>query len=245
MLTRLCSTVSVLILTAGTVTAVTSGTASAGPCTGTTTTVTCSSGTHLHYGGSGGTGPGGGGGGGNSGPGLGCPNLGNTIACPIGNNPAPVAHIPTIDVAYNARDGLIVPAPHIHTAPAGRSYVQIKTGLWVDQADFATKSVTVPAPDQSVTATATPQSVTWKMGEGTTTCQGPGVAGGTQCGYTYQRSSANQPNGEYTISATTTWNVTWTCTGNCDQAGGTLNPLTLTTTAQLGVGEVQTESRPG
>jgi hypothetical protein len=245
MLTKLCSTASVLILTAGTVTAMTSGTASAGPipCTGRTCHISSGG---RSGGGGGGTGNrGGGGGGGNSGPGLGCPTVGNTIACTTGNNPVPVPHVPTVDVAYDARDQISVPAPHVHTAPGARSYVQIKTGLWVDQVDYATKSITVTIPDQSVTATATPQSVTWKMGEATVTCDGPGVPGGTQCGYTYQRSSANQPGGKYQISATITWTLAWTCTGNCDQADGTLNPLTMTTAAQLGVGEVQTESKPG
>jgi hypothetical protein len=245
MLTKLSSTATALILTTGTVAAVTTGTAAAAPCSNAGTARTCSIGQNRQTGGGGGTGNGGGGGGGNSGPGLGCPNLGNTMVCPVGNNPAPVPHIPTVDVAYNARDQLTVPAPHVHTAPSARTYVQLKTALWVDQADYVTKSITVTVPDQSVTATATPESVTWNMGEGTTACQGPGVPNGTQCGYTYQRSSASQTGGKYLISATITWNVAWTCAGNCDQAGGALNPLTMTTQAQLEVGEVQTESKPG
>ncbi len=241
MLTRLGSA---LVLAAATVTtvAVAPGSAGADPCTTVGNRVICGAGSHRHQGGGGGNGNGGGGA---TGPGLGCANLGNTIACPPGANPAPVPHVPTIDVAYSARDQLTVPAPHVHTAPAARSYVQIRTGLWIDRGDFAAQSVTAQVPDQAVTATATPRSVTWDMGEGTTTCQGPGAAGGTGCGYTYERSSAGRPGHKYTIGATITWDVTWTCTGTCDQAGGALEPLTMTTTARLEVGEVQTESKPG
>jgi hypothetical protein len=225
--------------------AVTSGTAGAAPCHTVGDTVICSAGSDHHHGGSGGSG--GGGGGGATGPGLGCANLGNTIACPPGADPAPVPHVPTIDVAENARDELAVPAPHVHTAPADRTFVEIRTGLWVDAADFAPASVTVRVPDQQVTATADPVNVTWNMGEAVTVCQGPGVAGGTTCGYTYRRSSAGRPGHAYQISATITWKVTWTCApaATCDQLGGVLAPLQMTTAARLAVGEVQTESRPG
>ncbi len=239
MLTKLSSSVTVLALTAAT--AAVAGVASAAPCQN-------GGGCNIHQvihrrGGGGGSNSGGGG---DTGPGLGCPTVGNTIVCaPTNGGPAPVPHIPTIDVAYDARDQITVPAPHVHTAPGARSFVQIKTGLWVDRADFSSRSITVTVPDQSVTATATPQSVTWNMGEAAVTCNNPGVAHGTQCGYTYLRSSAGRPGRKYRITATISWTLAWTCTGTCDQAGGALAPLTMTTVARLGVGEVQTESRPG
>jgi hypothetical protein len=102
-------------------------------------------------------------------------------------------------------------------------------------------------PGQTVTAIATPKDVTWKMGEGTVTCTTAGSRNGTGCGYTYQRSSANQPGGKYAISATVTWNIYWTCEGVCDAATGNFEypTVSMTSNADLAVGEVQTESRPG
>ncbi len=244
MLTKLSSTVTALALATGlTVTTVAMAEAAmAAPCQN---GGGCNIHQVIHRRGGGGSSSGAGGTS-DTGPGLGCPTVGNTIVCaPAANGPAPVPHIPTIDVAYNARDQITVPAPHVHTAPRARTYVQIKTGLWVNPADFSRQSITVTVPDQSVTATATPQSVTWNMGEASVTCGGAGTAGGTQCGYTYDRSSAGQPGGKYRISATITWTLAWTCTGTCDQPGGALDPLTMTTAARLAVGEVQTESRPG
>jgi hypothetical protein len=163
-----------------------------------------------------------------------------------GVNPPPV-RIPTVDVAYNARNQLVLPAPHVHTSPAGRTYVQLRTGLWVDRADFAREDVAAAVPGQTVTAIATPKNITWNMGEGSVTCQTAGSRRGTSCGYTYQRSSAGQPGGRYAITTTVTWDVYWTCAGACDAPNGTFDvpTMSMTTNTTLAVGEVQTESRPG
>ena len=71
----------------------------------------------------------------------------------------------------------------------------------------------------SVTATATPVSVTWRPGDGSTvTCHGAGTpytsaddpaAPSPDCGHTYTRSSAGQPGGAFTATATITWDVAW------------------------------------
>jgi len=160
---------------------------------------------------------------------------------------APVQRVPTIDVAYDARNQLQLPAPHVHTSPRLKTFVQIKTGLWVDPADFAHTEAPATVPGQTVTAIAEPKSVTWSMGEGTITCGTAGSPRGTACGYTYQRSSADQPNKKYPISVTVTWDVSWTCQGACDAPGGTfaVPTMSMTANATLAVGEVQTESRPG
>jgi hypothetical protein len=185
-----------------------------------------------------------------TGPGLGCPNQGNGIGCTQGPPPAAGADpTPTIQLAGNASDQIDFPAPKIGTSPSPRSYVQMTTGLWVDPADFTvlSKSVRDPLGDQTVTATATPVSVTWKMVEGTVVCQGPGARDTTQCGYTYQRSSAGQPSGKYRISATTTWTIAWDCQGeDCQNSGiPPLDPVSMTTFQDLPVAEIQTESQPG
>jgi hypothetical protein len=175
-----------------------------------------------------------------------CPGAVNCNAMGAGA-PEPVQQIPTIDVAYNAKNQLQLPAPHVHTSPDGKTYVQLRTGLWVDPGDFGREEAPAVVPGQTVTAIATPKDITWNMGESTVTCQTAGSPRGTRCGYRYKRSSANQPDGKYAISVTVTWNVYWTCEGNCDAPGGTYAEPTMamTTNTTLTVGEVQTESRPG
>jgi hypothetical protein len=253
MLTKPSSVFSVLVLCAAGAFALAPGTASAGPCGG----QVCPGGdsvdviAHGDQTIPGGSGASGGDvlGNGSTGPGLGCPNQANGIGCAQGPAPAAGADpTPTIQVAGMARDQLNLPAPEIGTSPSPRSYVRMRTGLWVDPANFRvlTASAEDPTGTQTVTATATPESVTWKMVEGTVVCQGPGTPNTTQCGYTYQRSSAGQPSGMYRISASITWTVAWACEGgDCESAGGSLDPMTMTTSADLPVLEIQTESQPG
>jgi hypothetical protein len=44
----------------------------------------------------------------------------------------------------------------------------------------------------------------------------------TTCGYTYETTSTDQPDGRFAISATIRYQVTWTCTGACPTASGDL-----------------------
>lgn len=173
-----------------------------------------------------------------------------TVAClTVGNNAVPAAApVRTIDVAFEARDQLYLPTPTVHTSPANRTYVALKTGLWLNQGDYAQKTKSVTDGATTVTAIGDPQQVTWNMGESTVTCHSEGSRDGRACGYTYERSSAGQPNGRYTITVTVTWYVHWTCQGVCDAREGNWAPnstMSKTTTTTLAVGEVQTESRPG
>jgi hypothetical protein len=246
MLTRFSSAIAIAVLVTGT--GLTLGAApalAAGPCGG--TPGSACSGTHY-------TRPGrtvpvrrGGGGGRKAAP-MPCPAAVNCNTAVLGD-PAPPQRIPTIDIAYRARNQLKLPAPHVHTSPAGKTYVQLQTGLWVLPGDFARKTAAAPVPGQVVTAIGTPKDVTWNMGESTVTCQTAGRRNGTDCSYTYKRSSAGQPDGKYAISVTVTWNVYWTCEGDCDAdaAQGTyaVPTMSMTTNTTLAVGEVQTESRPG
>ena len=85
--------------------------------------------------------------------------------------------------------------------------------------------------------------IVWDMGDAhSVTCANPGTSyrqslgGGASptCGYQYSMSSAQQPGAKYTVTATTTWNVTWA-------GGGQSGQLTVTrsSTTHLGVGELQ------
>jgi len=243
MLTRFSSAIAIALIAAGASVAVNAIPASAAPC-GATGGACANS--HRHIPGrSVPSRKGGGGGGGKVAP-IPCPGAVNCNAMGAGAA-APPQRIPTIDVAYSAQNQLQLPAPQVHTSPEGKTFVQLRTGLWVDPGGFGREEAPAVVPGQTVTAIATPKSVTWNMGESTVTCQTAGSPKGTRCGYTYKRSSAGQPGGRYAIAVTVTWNVYWTCVGDCDAAQGTYaDPtMSMTTNTTLAVGEVQTESRPG
>ncbi|GAA3943752.1 hypothetical protein GCM10023085_27120 [Actinomadura viridis] len=157
-------------------------------------------------------------------------------------NPAPPA---TIDLAQRARDSAQLPTPTVHTSPEGKTYVRVRTALWVEGfVTVQTEPITVGG--QTIQATATPKSVTWSLGETTLSCNSAGSANDTTCGHSYQRSSSGQPGGAYQITATINWGLTWTCTGaECDSASGTLEDLSMTSPpTPLVVDEIQTNTRP-
>jgi hypothetical protein len=183
----------------------------------------------------------------NTGLGLGCPNQENGAPgseCTEGVPDEP--DVASIDLALQARGNLGPPTPSIHWSPDPRTYVRLRTGLWIDQADFTELDESINAGGQTVTAEATPKYVEWNLVEKTIQCSTAGSPNSTECGYDYQRSSASQPGGTYQISATVVWSVTWVCEGDCDPgAGGPLDDISTTATALLPVDEIQTESQPG
>ncbi|GAA1710910.1 hypothetical protein GCM10009765_70260 [Fodinicola feengrottensis] len=81
-----------------------------------------------------------------------------------------------------------------------------------------------------VTVVATPTKSSWSFGDGTAiSCQGrgtpltdpsQGLRGSPTCGHTYKSTSA-----AFKITATVTWTISWTGSGN---TGGILDPLNLT-----------------
>jgi hypothetical protein len=106
--------------------------------------------------------------------------------------------------------------------PAGRDQlVAFPSWLWIAPATWGERSATASVPGLSATATATPVSVTWTLGDGhQVVCNGPGTpyrpgdppgAASPDCGYTYRSSSAGQPDERYRVSATTRWRIT--CAG--------------------------------
>jgi hypothetical protein len=181
---------------------------------------------------------------------LGCaipPGTPAGCAAPGGCAPAPALPPPGV-LAQWARRYLVLPSPVIRSSPAqvDLQLTQLPTWLWISQAMWAPQSKTAAVAGESVTATATPVSVTWHPGDGSTvTCHGPGIAyistyspssPSPDCGHTYSRSSAGQPGGAYHVTATITWDITWTGTGG---AGGALPPLFTTAAAAFRVAESQ------
>ena len=131
--------------------------------------------------------------------------------------------------------GLTGPQIGIAPDPGGKGLVGLPVWLWnvVGPHTWGPVSATASVPGLSVTATARGQKIVWNMGDGTTvTCANAGTkyrasfgdAKSPTCGHVYTRPS----NGRYTITATTTWLVTWA-------GGGENGTLTVTRTSQTTV----------
>lgn len=158
-------------------------------------------------------------------------------------------------LAMSAYDQIPLPYPVPHTAPGLERphIVGLPTWLWIDPGQWQTRTATAAIPGFSVTVTATPDRVTWNLGERdpdqrragrAVTCRGPGevydFAGGdgqhSDCAYTYQWISSHQPEGRYHATATQAWAVTWQAsTGQT----GTLAEATRTTSFDLTVDEIE------
>jgi hypothetical protein len=192
---------------------------------------------------------------------AGCTVTVQTLACPIGAA-APAAPAPgggpappdPAVLAALARQTLGLPSPVIRSSPAQNALqlTNLPTWLWINPAEWVPESKTATVPGESVTATATPVSVTWHPGDGSTvTCQGAGTpyasadnpaAASPDCGHTYTSSSAGQPGGAFQATATITWDITWQGAGG---AGGALPPLFTTAVAAFRVAESQALNTSG
>ncbi len=185
------------------------------------------------------------------------PATGNSVTQTewIANQVPAAATVPSAySVALGAEQSIHLPVPTPHLDPAGPSVVNLPTWLWIDGSTWHPYVVTASVGSVSATAVATPQSVTWSMGDGgIEVCQGPGTAydpalpsaaQSTSCAYTYARSSASQPSsdgvaddGAYPVSSTVTWDVSWTAQGAA--GGGALPGLSTTSSTRLRVEQVE------
>jgi hypothetical protein len=170
------------------------------------------------------------------------------IWIPAGGNAAPI--LSPAQVAEMAHKRLRLPNPRISANPVGDQLVNLPTWMWLSSG-WGPVSATASVPGVSVTATATPTSVTWSMGDGSTvTCTGAGTpfwAGGDpkapspDCGHTYRTSSATQVGQAFPVAATVQWTVTWAGAGQ----GGTFPGLTTTGNAAFRVAEAQALNNGG
>ncbi|WUH97391.1 hypothetical protein OHR68_28180 [Spirillospora sp. NBC_00431] len=214
----------------------------AAPCKG----LTCN---WSDKGGGGSGGSSGGGAGGNSGPVQPPPPEGLTENEAAGfvpvDNGGPLAAAPatTLDWVAAASSSAQLPTPVVHTAPNGKTYVRVRTSLWVEGFNVV-RTRPIGGNGQMIQAIAEPASVTWNMGETQKVCNTAGSRDGKTCYYTYKRSSAGQPGGKYEITATITWNLRWTCQGPaCEPQQGELDPRTMTSQpTPLVVSEIQTNT---
>lgn len=166
----------------------------------------------------------------------------------IPDSQAPRGGAPSLspaDVAQLAYNQLRLPSPRIRTNPVDRHLVNLPSWLWLDRSGWEPVSATASVPGVSVTATATPESVVWRMGDGSTVaCDGPGTpypagidpeASSPDCGHTYRRSSLGEPNDQFRVLVTMTWTVHWSGTGR----RGTFPGLTTTEETAVVVAESQ------
>jgi hypothetical protein len=189
---------------------------------------------------------------------AGCAITVQTVACPVGvagppGGGAPAPPPPGV-LAQLAVRYLRLPDPVIRSSPApgALQLTELPTWMWVAPAAWRPQSKTAQVPGESVTATATPVSASWQMGDGkTVTCHGPGTpyakgdnpaSSSPTCGYTYTRSSAGQPAAAYHVTVTITWDITWTGPGG---AGGALPPLFTAAAAPMRVAESQAVNTAG
>lgn len=157
-----------------------------------------------------------------------------------------VAVLSAADLAARARNELALLYPEPRTSPAVSlpQIPGIDTWMWIDAALWQPIVATASIPGLSVSATATPQSMTWDMGDGTVvTCDGPGTAyddsrpeaeQSTDCSHVYQS------RGAYTATATITWSISWS---SSDGDGGELADASRSTQFPMTVIERQAIGR--
>ncbi|MGK2852997.1 MAG: hypothetical protein ACSLE3_02635 [Microbacteriaceae bacterium] len=160
-----------------------------------------------------------------------------------GPTPGEVAQIAIEQMGLRAIDIGITPEP----IEGSIGLVGMPVWLWAANPDahsWGPITATASAGGVTVIATATARQVVWDLGDGTqVTCTNPGTpyqasygkAASPDCGHVYNQSSATQPGGRYTVSATSQWVITWEGAGQT----GTIVLNGLTRTAAIAVGEAQ------
>jgi hypothetical protein len=169
--------------------------------------------------------------------------------CPPGLGGTPSV-IPGLWV--DAVNALAMRGPEIRTAPplAGAALVNLPVWLWTETGgrvwpqgeplhEFAA------AAGQRVDAYAEPLRIEWDMGDGRgpVTCGGPGEAwergrsllAPGECHHIYRQPSRHQPDGQFGITAITTWRVWWEINGTFDGEW----ELEVGSTASYQVNEIQ------
>jgi hypothetical protein len=162
-------------------------------------------------------------------------------------DPVILAWRATASMGLRAVDMQIAPAPVSENRDA-MGLVGLPVWMWADQTAATWGPQTASASDGpvNVTVTARVDRVQWDMGDGTViTCDQPGTPfdparhtvddESPDCGHTYLQTSSRQPDGLYTVTATSHWIAQWT-----DDTGqsGTI-PFELTTSEQIRIGELQ------
>jgi len=154
----------------------------------------------------------------------------------------------------DVRRRLPAPQPVLSPDPASGLVVRVATWFAVPATQWAPVRGTATALGESVTVTATPDTLTFDPGDGATpvSCAGPGptfVPGAAvpstppACSYTYRDASTAAPDGQHWQAALSVrWQVTWVASNG---QTGTLDPLVTTTPLALTVREYEAIERTG
>lgn len=147
---------------------------------------------------------------------------------------------------------LQIPQPVLAASPALTSpqVVRVPVWWWLQPGSWTARSATASLPGIAITATATPDKVTWDAGDGTATpCNGPGTqwtaayppsAPSPTCGHVYTSTSRTSPGGRFTVRASINWTITWAGAG----MAGTEPSATTTATADVQVTELRAVIQP-
>lgn len=159
-----------------------------------------------------------------------------------------------VELAQQAIASIPLPGPQIGIAPdpSGAGLVGLPVWLWTENVE----ATWGPVPGQAtipgvitVTARAQAARITWDMGDGNTVvCENPGTpyqaTFGSEpsptCGHVYAATSVGQPDGRFTITATSDWRVQWWVEprGSGAGEGGEVGFLRDTTTS-IRINELQ------
>jgi hypothetical protein len=167
----------------------------------------------------------------------------------FGGGPTPA------QLAAQAINQLPIRGPMIGIAPDqnGAGLVGLPVWMWstVTPQTWGPISATASVPGLSVTATARAQRIVWDMGDATRTtsshtvvCTNPGTPYKTEYGRAPSPTCglaagyARPSNPRFTVTATTTWHVTWAGGG----ASGTLD-VTRASTTTIDIDELQVVTR--
>ena len=138
-------------------------------------------------------------------------------------------------------------APSVVNLP---TYLYLNPGTGANPGAWQTFTTTAAVGGVSATVVAVPEEVVWTTDGDSVTCPGQGVpynsawgnspapVGSGACTYTYSDTSADQPGGTYSLSATVWYHATWTSTGAGGAAGDLGLVPGLTVTEQITVDQI-------
>lgn len=170
---------------------------------------------------------------------------------PDGEDP-PAPEVDGETLAQAAWDAVDIPTPSIGTNPAlgdsGATVVGLDTWVWADGDTPATVTATATAGPVTATVTATASGLSLSAPDSTPHCSGFGTPwqsgmaeGSSDCTIVFGRASAHRASQTTPLRTSATYDVSYTAT---DGSSGALDPVTVTSTTELPVTEIQTVNVP-
>ncbi|GGN61472.1 hypothetical protein GCM10012285_60440 [Streptomyces kronopolitis] len=152
------------------------------------------------------------------------------------------------ELARQAVDKMTLRGPDIGIVPkpGGKGLVGLPVWMWTAKTaeTYGPNTATATAGAVTVTATAKVDQIVWDMGDGhSVTCTTAGTPykssygkkSSPDCGYRYLRSSKDEPDAKYPVTATSTWTIDWRGAGQTGQLTQTRQSQTQVSIGQLKV----------